>query len=432
MVRAKLRLRKNRPPLSPFESRQTVRVSEAALEGRAVRIVALEVIGVDLDTRQQASCSEAHDRPVVSGSAATTRLPAVPHVPRAAGHDHVVLRRRSACRSRRARGRRSGCSQGRLRGRRGPRAASPPGRLRTRESEQRLRPGRCSSGGVRPARSRRSGSSCDNCPAEPTRQGSSSMARPAGPLWTPRRALTDRSPRSSNARDCCRRNGSYRRRRRQSARASRARPRTSHDREIAAGVIPTHPSTCHARCNFPGMKIAASGFNRLARGAKKSSLDARARPPTRAEARSASRVNAGVSSCSLAGGPAVFVEFGMLTHSSYGKERVRLVQVLRRSDLHDLRDLTIAVRFEGDYDTSYTDGDNSAVLPTDTMKNTVYALAATEPVQEPESFGQRLARHFLTAERSPDACDRRPRRASLGTHRARRAPARQCLRASWP
>ena len=66
----------------------------------------------------------------------------------------------------------------------------------------------------------------------------------------------------------------------------------------------------------------------------------------------------------------------MLTHSSYGKERVRLVQVLRRSDLHDLRDLTIAVRFEGDYDTSYTDGDNSAVLPTDTMKNTVYALAA--------------------------------------------------------
>jgi urate oxidase len=85
----------------------------------------------------------------------------------------------------------------------------------------------------------------------------------------------------------------------------------------------------------------------------------------------------------------------MLTHSSYGKERVRLVQVLRRSDLHDLRDLTVAVRFEGDYDASYTDGDNSAVLPTDTMKNTVYALAAREPVQEPEEFGQRLARHFL-------------------------------------
>jgi urate oxidase len=85
----------------------------------------------------------------------------------------------------------------------------------------------------------------------------------------------------------------------------------------------------------------------------------------------------------------------MIAHSSYGKSRVRLVQVLRRPDRHDLRDLTVAVKFEGDYDGSYVDGDNSAVLPTDTMKNTVYALAAREPVGEPEAFGLRLARHFL-------------------------------------
>ena len=55
----------------------------------------------------------------------------------------------------------------------------------------------------------------------------------------------------------------------------------------------------------------------------------------------------------------------------------------------------MAIRFEGDYEESYTDGDNSAVLPTDTMKNTVYALAAQEPVADPEGFGIRLARHFL-------------------------------------
>lgn len=85
----------------------------------------------------------------------------------------------------------------------------------------------------------------------------------------------------------------------------------------------------------------------------------------------------------------------MIAQSSYGKSRVRLVQVLRQPDRHDLRDLTVAVRFEGDYGASYTDGDNSAVLPTDTMKNTVYALAAQEPVGEPEAFGLRLARHFL-------------------------------------
>ena len=85
----------------------------------------------------------------------------------------------------------------------------------------------------------------------------------------------------------------------------------------------------------------------------------------------------------------------MLAQSAYGKSRVRLVQVLRAADRHDLRDLTVAIRFEGDYDASYTDGDNSEVLPTDTMKNTVYALAAREPVGEPERFGLALARHFL-------------------------------------
>ena len=87
----------------------------------------------------------------------------------------------------------------------------------------------------------------------------------------------------------------------------------------------------------------------------------------------------------------------MLRDTAYGKSRVRLVQLARRNDRHDLWDLTIAMRFQGSYDESYTAGDNSAVLPTDTMRNTVYALAAQEPVRGIESFGLRLARHFLRA-----------------------------------
>lgn len=89
----------------------------------------------------------------------------------------------------------------------------------------------------------------------------------------------------------------------------------------------------------------------------------------------------------------------MIAHSAYGKSRVRLVQVLRAPGRHDLRDLTLAIRFRGHYDESYTDGDNGAVLPTDTMKNTVYAMAAQHGVHEPEIFGLRLATHFL--ERNP-------------------------------
>ena len=88
-----------------------------------------------------------------------------------------------------------------------------------------------------------------------------------------------------------------------------------------------------------------------------------------------------------------------LSQTSYGKSRIRLVQVLRRGDRHELRDVTVAVAFEGDYDTSYTDGDNTHVLPTDTMKNTVYALAARDGVGEPEAFGLLLGGHFI--ERNP-------------------------------
>lgn len=70
------------------------------------------------------------------------------------------------------------------------------------------------------------------------------------------------------------------------------------------------------------------------------------------------------------------------------------MQVLRKGDRHDLRDLSVAIRFEGDYDASFTAGDNRDVLPTDTMKNTVYALAARHRVAEPEAFGLVLGEHF--------------------------------------
>jgi urate oxidase len=89
----------------------------------------------------------------------------------------------------------------------------------------------------------------------------------------------------------------------------------------------------------------------------------------------------------------------MLADAAYGKCGVRLVQVTRSGDRHGLRDLTISVKFEGDYDASYVDGDNRDVLPTDTMKNTVYAFAAREPLAEPEHFGMVLAEHFLDRNR---------------------------------
>jgi urate oxidase len=89
----------------------------------------------------------------------------------------------------------------------------------------------------------------------------------------------------------------------------------------------------------------------------------------------------------------------MLTDTAYGKSKIRLVKLSRHGDRHDLVDWTVAVRFEGQYDESYTHGDNSSVLPTDTMKNTVYAIAAREQPLEPEEFAIVVSRHFL--ERNP-------------------------------
>lgn len=86
-----------------------------------------------------------------------------------------------------------------------------------------------------------------------------------------------------------------------------------------------------------------------------------------------------------------------IEHHRYGKARVRLVRVRRRGDVHDVREYTVRVLCEGAFDETYLTGDNTRVLPTDTMKNTVYALAKQHDVERVERFGEVLAAHFLAA-----------------------------------
>ena len=81
----------------------------------------------------------------------------------------------------------------------------------------------------------------------------------------------------------------------------------------------------------------------------------------------------------------------------YGKSAIRLVKVIRGPERHQVRDLTVAVTLEGDFGAAHTDGDNSRVVATDTMKNTVYALAPLHLVGPIEAFGRVLAEHFLDA-----------------------------------
>ena len=84
-----------------------------------------------------------------------------------------------------------------------------------------------------------------------------------------------------------------------------------------------------------------------------------------------------------------------LGENNYGKSRVRLLRVTRQEGRHDIKELTLAIRFEGDFDAAHTQGDNSKILPTDTMKNTVYALARQHSIETAELFCLQLIEHFL-------------------------------------
>jgi urate oxidase len=86
-----------------------------------------------------------------------------------------------------------------------------------------------------------------------------------------------------------------------------------------------------------------------------------------------------------------------LGENRYGKAETRLLRVTRAGDRHEIRDLSVSVALSGDFEAAFLRGDNSAVLPTDSQKNAVYALAAGAPVGEIEELALRLGRHFVTA-----------------------------------
>ena len=85
-----------------------------------------------------------------------------------------------------------------------------------------------------------------------------------------------------------------------------------------------------------------------------------------------------------------------LAQNDYGESRVRLFRVMHRGGLHEVKDLAVSARFEGTFGAAYTAGDNRAILPPDTIKNTVYVLARQYPAEAIEDFAFHLVEHFLT------------------------------------
>jgi len=87
-----------------------------------------------------------------------------------------------------------------------------------------------------------------------------------------------------------------------------------------------------------------------------------------------------------------------LGENRYGKSQIRLVTVRRDGSHHELRDLTVDVSLEGDFTAAHVAGENAKVIATDTMKNTVYAMAGDGLKGAPEAFALAVARHFAASQ----------------------------------
>jgi urate oxidase len=89
----------------------------------------------------------------------------------------------------------------------------------------------------------------------------------------------------------------------------------------------------------------------------------------------------------------------VLGANSYGKAGNHLFKVVRATDRHEVRDYRVDVALTGDYDAVHIEGDNTEAMATDTMRNTVYAVAKQKSFDSPEEYGLHLVDYLLTQPR---------------------------------
>lgn len=91
-----------------------------------------------------------------------------------------------------------------------------------------------------------------------------------------------------------------------------------------------------------------------------------------------------------------------LGENQYGKSRVRVMKVERHGDCHEVFEWSVEVWLRGDFTRCFEDGDNSRILPTDTMKNTVYSLARASKADTIEEFATELVTYFINTQPQVD------------------------------
>ncbi|CDK26912.1 unnamed protein product [Kuraishia capsulata CBS 1993] len=88
----------------------------------------------------------------------------------------------------------------------------------------------------------------------------------------------------------------------------------------------------------------------------------------------------------------------VLTASTYGKDNVKFLKVKKdpsNPQKQEVMEATVKILLTGDFDISYTKADNSPIVPTDTVKNTILVEAKTFDIWPIERFAAHLAEHFI-------------------------------------
>lgn len=84
-----------------------------------------------------------------------------------------------------------------------------------------------------------------------------------------------------------------------------------------------------------------------------------------------------------------------LAENRYGKHRVRVVRVKRDQPMHSFEEWNVEVLLTGDFTECFESGDNSRIMATDSMKNTVYSLAKDSKATTIEGFALELTEYLM-------------------------------------
>ncbi|XP_004561557.1 uricase [Maylandia zebra] len=88
------------------------------------------------------------------------------------------------------------------------------------------------------------------------------------------------------------------------------------------------------------------------------------------------------------------VEF---VRTGYGKKTVKVLVVRRQGRQHSIIEVKADVELTLKSHKDYLTGDNSDIIPTDTIKNTVHGLAKLRGIKNIEQFSLDICNHFLTS-----------------------------------